>query len=522
MISKRLLKTSACSLALIAASALSTSAMAHHFTLHPLGPLMRPGHVEAPFQTPAGGTWTDIKAAFPGPTGPDTSLLMTDGTVLMHSWCSVTWWRLTPDKKGNYVNGTWSQAASLSNYRPFFMASEVLPDGRLLINGGEYDASSEGSCSASWTNKGALYDPVGNTWTPVPAPTGWSSIGDAASVILKKGSYMLQNALTTQQAIASISGTTVTWTATGTGKGDGNDEEGWTMLPNGQVLTVDANRGLNGGFSFSELYDPSAGSWSAAPNTINRLVDTGSHEVGPGVLRPDGTVIWFGGTTSNNLYDSGTNTWNAAPSFPLSGYDVADGPAVLLPNGNVLVEASPGVFNPPAHFFEYDGTNLTQVSDPTDAPNDTSFEGRFLLLPNGQVLYSNDGQAPTAPEIAVYTPQGKAQKALLPKIKSVATSLTRGSTNNAIKGKNFNGFSFGAYYGDDVQQHTNYPIVMITNSSTKDVCFARSHDFSTMGVFNTKAMTAKFDIPASCETGASTLTVSVNGISSKGVAVTVN
>jgi len=333
---------------------------------------------------------------------------------------------------------------------------------------------------------------------------------------------MMANAVTSQEAIATISGNTVTWASTGTGKGDRNDEEGWTLLPNGKVLTVDANKGLTGAFSFTELYDPSTGAWTAGPNTTQQMVDAGSHELGPAVLRPDGTVVQFGGTPNNNLYDSASNTWSTAPAFPISGYDVADGPAVLLPSGNVLVEASPGVFNPPAHFFEFDGTSFTQVADPTDAPNDTSFEGRFLLLPTGGVLYSNDGQSPTLPVVSVYTPKGKPNKLWLPKGIKVATTLTRGSTNNAIAGKNFNGFSFGAYYGDDVQQHTNYTIVMFTNVSTGDICFGRSHDFSTMGVANTKAMKAKFDVPASCEAGASMLQVSVNGIQSKGVAVTLN
>ena len=45
-----------------------------------------------------------------------------------------------------------------------------VPDGRMIINGGEYN-----SCSAVWTNKGALYDPVGNTWTSVTGPSGWST-----------------------------------------------------------------------------------------------------------------------------------------------------------------------------------------------------------------------------------------------------------------------------------------------------------------------------------------------------------
>ena len=522
---KRSLSLGACALALSTASVFATGADAFTKIHHPLGPLKQLAVPEKPYQGGrTSGTWTDLKHAFPGTTtGPDTALLQTDGTVLMHEWCTSKWFRLTPDNKGNYANGTWTNAGSLpSGYFPFFFASEILPDGRMIINGGEYN-SSDGNCGGgAWTNKGALYDNTSDTWVAVSPPAGWSQMGDGQSVVLPKLSYMMANAVTSQEAIASISGNTVTWTATGTGKGDRNDEEGWTLLPNGKILTVDANRGLTGAFSFTEIYDPSTGAWTAGPNTTQQMVDAGSHELGPAVLRPDGTVVQFGGTPNNNVYDSASNTWSTAPAFPISGYDVADGPAVLLPSGNVLVEASPGVFNPPAHFFEFDGTSFTQVTDPTDAPNDTSFEGRFLMLPNGTVLYSNDGQSPTLPVVSVYTPQGSPDKTWLPKIRSVATTLTRGSTNNAISGKRFNGFSLGASYGDDVQQHTNYPIVMITNNSTGDVCFGRTHDFSTMGVFNTKTMRAKFDVPASCEAGASKLRVSVNGIQSKPTAVTLN
>ena len=140
------LRMGASLLTISAALVVCGSANASHFGLHPRGPIGHVGPVEKPFQTPAGGTWTNLKKAFPGSTGPDTSLLMTDGTVLMHSWCTSKWYRLTPDKKANYVNGTWTQAGSLpSGYFPFFFASEVLPDGRVMINGGEYN-SSDGNC----------------------------------------------------------------------------------------------------------------------------------------------------------------------------------------------------------------------------------------------------------------------------------------------------------------------------------------------------------------------------------------
>jgi hypothetical protein len=76
-------------------------------------------------------------------------------------------------------------------YYPLYFASEILPDGRLIVNEGEYDKA-EGKCgTGSWTDKGALYDPVANSWTPVSPPSGWRSISDAQSVILPDGSYML-------------------------------------------------------------------------------------------------------------------------------------------------------------------------------------------------------------------------------------------------------------------------------------------------------------------------------------------
>jgi hypothetical protein len=520
MNSKRLLRMGASALAIVAAAALSSTATAK--VLHPLGPFHSkvPGikYVDKKHKSP----WTNLKNPYPGPTGPGALLLMTDGTVLVHSWCTGTWSRLTPDKTGDYSNGTWSKVASLpSDYKPFFFASQVLSDGRLIINGGEYNATSDGNCgSGAWTNKGAVYDPVADKWTAVDPPSGWNSIGDAQSIILADGSYMLANAITNQQAIANIDGNKVTWKPTGTGKADRNDEEGWTFLPNNSILTVDATR-RNADFSFTEIYDPKHGKWTTGENTASPLTDPGSSELGPGVLRPDGTVVYFGGLPNNNLYDFNTNTWSKIPSFPLSGYDGADAPAVMLPTGNVLVEASPGVFNLPAHFFEYDGKKLHQVTDPDDAANDTSFEGRFLMLPTGQALYSNDGQG-NLPLIATYTPHGKPNPDWLPQITKVAAKLSAGSSDNAISGKNFNGFSQGAYYGDDAQSDTNWPIVMIKNKSSGNVCFARTHDFSTRGVFISKGMNAKFDIPSSCETGDSSLIVSVNGIQSTATDVTIN
>jgi len=72
--------------------------------------------------------------------GPGSPILLTDGTVLVADAGCSDWWKLTPDAFGNYVNGTWTQIASTpAGYSPLYHAMAVLPDGRLIIEGGEYN-----------------------------------------------------------------------------------------------------------------------------------------------------------------------------------------------------------------------------------------------------------------------------------------------------------------------------------------------------------------------------------------------
>src|SRR5689334_13794464 len=107
--------------------------------------------------------WTVLNNQPGVPIG--TTLLLTDGTVMAQQltndgFGTSSWWKLTPDISGSYVNGTWTQLASLpSGYAPLWYASAVLPDGRVLVEGGEYNGTSK-----VLTNQGAIYDPAANTW----------------------------------------------------------------------------------------------------------------------------------------------------------------------------------------------------------------------------------------------------------------------------------------------------------------------------------------------------------------------
>jgi hypothetical protein len=208
-------------------------------------------------------------------------------------------------------------------------------------------------------------------------------------------------------------------------------------------------------------------------------------------------------------------------------YAVADGPASLLSDGNVLVMASPvrngSPFNTPSHFYEFDGTILTQVPDTPNAASFIAYQGRMLLLPSGQVLLTAYNQAATQ-DVLLYSNGGSPQDAWRPVITSAPSTVTAGNTYT-ISGRLFNGFSEGATYGDDAAMSSNYPLVRITNLAVSHVVYARTHDHTSMGVElvgSLAVVSTQFDVPAGIEAGKSKLEVVVNGIPSLPVTVNVN
>jgi len=445
----------------------------------------------------------------------DTAVLLTDGRAMVHEYNTPNWWSLTPDNTGSYVNGTWKKLASMaSTYAPLYFASQVLPDGRVLVEGGEYNFLQQDE-----TNMGAIYDPVKNSWKSVNPPSGWANIGDSPAVILSNGTFMMgMGGFSTTRVNAFFKPKTLTWGLKGTGKADGFVEEGMELLPGGKVLLVDTQQTPN-----SEIFDPKTSTWTSAGSTIVNLALSSSEEIGPALLRPDGTVFAMGangtGAGHTAIFNSKTGKWAAGPDFP-NGDDMADAPAAVLPNGNVLCETSPGIFRTPLAFYEFDGKKFINAPLVHNSGSPaTSYQGRFLVLPTGQILYTlADGVNEDA---EIYTAKGTFKSSWAPTITTAPTSVTGGNTYQ-ISGTQFNGLNHGAAYGDDAQMNSSYPLVRITNNATKHVFYARTHDHSTMGVATgKKKVSTHFDVPANIETGASSLVVVANGIPSKSVAVTV-
>ncbi len=125
-----------------------------------------------------------------------------------------------------------------------------------------------------------------------------------------------------------------------------------------------------------------------------------------------------------------------------------------------------------------DGTSLTQAPPAPNASNDSSFYGNFLVLPTGQILFTDFFF------VSVYNPVGIYNLGWAPVIKS-APSVIRPGGSYVISGYRFNGMSQASAYGDDFQSATNYPLVRITNNRTGHVFYSRTHDHSSMAVAST-------------------------------------
>jgi hypothetical protein len=457
--------------------------------------------------------------------GAGAIALLTDGRVLIHdesgnpgTW--VNWWTLTPDINGNYATGTWTQVASLpSGYGPYLFASAVLPDGRYIVEGGEYNEGSD-----AWTNKGAIYDPVANAWTAVSPPSGWTSIGNAPSSVLANGTFFLSSCCSSSPTAALLDASTLTWTPTGSGKFDSYNYEDLTLLPSGNLIDVDTYGGMNDPTGKNwETYDPGTGNWTVQGSTPVQLWDSGadcggngSHLIGPAVLMANGTLFQAGANSCSGgntaVYDVSSGTWTPGPAFP-DNLDIAGGPAALETNGNVLMMTSPGVHDlPGAAFFEWNGSVLSQITGPPNAPNDFSQVGHLLMLPNGQILFTD-----LSSNVELFTSNGSNYTGWTPSVLLTSATLQRGSTIR-LSGFKFNGASQNNAYGSNFQDATNYPLVRFTNSSGQ-VYYARTHDHSTMAVGYSGPTYTYVDIPATIPTGGYNLQVVVNGIPSQNYSV---
>jgi hypothetical protein len=485
-----------------------------------LGTLLLTAALFLPCRLQAALPWTPLVNL--APDDIELMLLLTDGTVMAASGYRTNnqygsaWYRLVPDSHGSYVNGTWTNMASM-NYTRLWYSSTVLRDGGVFVAGGEYGT---GAATAE------IYEPLANSWTIIPVPTALlnpaltsPNTGRAQGFIDSMSKYLPNGNVLVAPVSPGVSNGTLIYNpgssswAAGPASSNWLCEAGWVRLPDGSFLTVDPGK------TTSERYIPSLNQWisdATVPTNLYYLAETG-----PSILLPGGKAFFFGGTGHTAIYTPSGSTapgsWVVGPDVP-GGLVAADAPAAMMVNGKVLCDAAlpPYVdgfgqlqFPTNTSFFEYDpvGNSFAQVNGPTNLIEAVQTFGTLMLaLPDGTVLYSEFNR-----QLYVYQPSGPLQAAGKPTLTSLVAEAD-GSFH--LTGTLFNGNSEGAAYGDDAQMDSNYPLVRLTNGSG-NVFYCRTTNWSTIAVMTgATPVTTDFRLPATLTSGQFSLVVIANGFSS--------
>lgn len=494
----------------------------------------------------ATGSWTQL--ANNAPAGIQMLLLLPDGTVMAQGYFSTSWYRLTPDANGSYINGTWSNRASMNESRLFY-SSVVLQNGKVFVAGGEYGTN--GTTNAAGTNMppfneylqdGEIYDPIADTWTRLPAvPSTWANMGnspfgqfafgDSSASLIANGNVLIAPVFPNNSSCVIYDVPSNSWIEGPQYVGSLNQNEAtWLKLPDDSILTVPTNS------MTSQRYVPANNAWENAGNVPVNLYSAFGSETGAALLLPDGRGFFIGGSNKTAIYRPNeplATRWIAGPDMPddPSGNDqgAPDAAAAMMRNGRILLALSrvpyqpagggpPVVFPIPTRFYEFDpiDSTYTAINGPTGASeNHECYKVIMLALPDGRILYSNNGQT-----LYVYTPDGIPVVGQSPTIQSITPNA---GDSWHLTGTKLTGFSTGAAYGDDAQMDTNFPLVRLTDG-LGHVHYARTFDWSSNSVQTGDAvLSTEFTLPSSLfgtVPGNYSLVVVVNGLASNPVTFT--
>jgi hypothetical protein len=497
---------------------------------------------------------------FDAPPGvnADTMLLLTDGSVLVHDAKRRSdWYRLTPDEAGRYRTGRWSRALPMATGRLYF-ATGVLADGRVYAVGGEAATGFEPDDTCAL---GEIFDPRAGTsgaWGPMdkPSPDYDFIAGDCSSMVLADGRVLFAGNPSGSRTAIWNPVHYPHWVEAGLDSAGAqtkvgvNNEETWTLLPSGNVLTVQITGATD--TRNAEQYVPSIDKWVSAGHTaghtthdlvVGEIMGIVSNEIGPAILLPSGKIIAIGGNGRTEIYTPDPDpaqpgTWSAGPHMPADPdpdnpyspperfLTALDAPAVLLPGGKVICTGGAtrefvdrhgkvSYWSGPTQFLVYDpasraGTLQPLANQPSTSNGDT-WQASLLLLPNGHVLYS--AQLNTLGEYTPGPADLTARASWRPRISTCPANLVRGHTAK-ITGVRFNGMSQANSYGDDRQSATNFPLVRLTRGAGT-VRYLHTFGFTSMGVATgSMEVTTHVTVPPDLPTGRWNLAVIANGIAS--------
>ena len=137
----------------------------------------------------------------------------------------------------------------------------------------------------------------------------------------------------------------------------------------------------------------------------------------------------------------------------------------------------------------------------------------MLSLPDGNVLVNAAGT------IYEFNP-GDSDSATTAADAPAITNIAQNSSGSfLLTGTELTGINQGAYYGDDCQMDSNYPIVQFVNGSS--VYYATTYNWSDTGIFSgSTPETVDFTLPLGIPAGTYSVYAVANGITSSPVSLT--
>lgn len=304
------------------------------------------------------------------------------------------------------ATGAWMATGAMSERRRW-NGSGLLSDGRVLVTGGyEYIARSETDCTESTHATAEIYDPTAGTWSS----TG--SLAQArhhhSQTLLADGRVLVAGGFetTSTSCAGDASGTATdtaelydpaagTWSAAAT-LATPRQLHTATRLSDGRVLVTGGST-VTDPIASAEIYDAATDAWTSTGDLgLPRRTHTATR-------LPDGRVLVTGGESggmavaSCEIFDPATGTWTAAADMSTPRYLHT---ATLLATGRVLVSAGYGVGAAARSSEEYDPSTDTWSTPTTMLAR---FDGSATLLLDGRVLMAGGFLQDDPPGLATET-----------------------------------------------------------------------------------------------------------------------
>ena len=275
-----------------------------------------------------------------------TATLMKDGRILVAGGYTGT----ATESVEVYQVGSGSTATMELNIRRFYHTATLLNDGRVLVTGGQtYDNGN----NAITTRSAEVYSPTTETWATV------GNMADArqqhTATLLPNGKVLIAGGYNAPDA-NPLSSAEIFDPATNTfspaaASNNVHAAHNAVLLNDGTVL-VAAGILSGAATNAAELYNPNTNSWSATagqPTVPARTFATLSKLSDGRVILVGGKLVGTGVFDSTEIYDPTAKTFSTSPAMP---FGRAGHAAAALPNNTVLIGGG----------ANYDGTNVYNSS----------------------------------------------------------------------------------------------------------------------------------------------------------------